>query len=198
MALISCPECNKEISDKANSCPHCGLPLKAINRFSCDSTLEFPSLPADLSLGKRQYSLSATGKFNSSENIIDKIPNGKINIFVHENGLDISTGSILMRNVLNIHKLQLIDLQEISEMELVQQDKSVIARAAVGALLFGPFGGIIGGMSGLNTVKSTNRNILIINFWEIESREPKSILIRLDHPVHNLISAIKIMFKISQ
>ena len=28
MALIKCPECNKEISDKASSCPHCGYPLE--------------------------------------------------------------------------------------------------------------------------------------------------------------------------
>ena len=28
MALIKCPECNREISDKAESCPHCGYPLK--------------------------------------------------------------------------------------------------------------------------------------------------------------------------
>ncbi len=27
MSLINCPECNKEISDKAASCPHCGFPL---------------------------------------------------------------------------------------------------------------------------------------------------------------------------
>lgn len=27
MALIRCPECTKEVSDKAPSCPHCGLPL---------------------------------------------------------------------------------------------------------------------------------------------------------------------------
>lgn len=27
MALINCPECNKEISDKASFCPHCGYPL---------------------------------------------------------------------------------------------------------------------------------------------------------------------------
>lgn len=27
MALINCPECGKEISDKAASCPHCGYPL---------------------------------------------------------------------------------------------------------------------------------------------------------------------------
>jgi len=27
MALISCPECGREISDKAPACPHCGVPL---------------------------------------------------------------------------------------------------------------------------------------------------------------------------
>ena len=28
MALIKCPECGKEISDQAPSCPHCGVVLK--------------------------------------------------------------------------------------------------------------------------------------------------------------------------
>ena len=28
MALIECNECKKEISDKAESCPHCGAPIK--------------------------------------------------------------------------------------------------------------------------------------------------------------------------
>jgi predicted amidophosphoribosyltransferase len=28
MALIECPECKKEISDHASSCPHCGYELK--------------------------------------------------------------------------------------------------------------------------------------------------------------------------
>lgn len=27
MALISCPECNKDISEKASSCPQCGCPF---------------------------------------------------------------------------------------------------------------------------------------------------------------------------
>lgn len=27
MALINCPECGKEISDKATSCPNCGAPI---------------------------------------------------------------------------------------------------------------------------------------------------------------------------
>ncbi len=28
MALINCPECNKQISNKAVSCPHCGFPMR--------------------------------------------------------------------------------------------------------------------------------------------------------------------------
>lgn len=31
MALIKCPECGSEISDKAVSCPHCGAPLNRAN-----------------------------------------------------------------------------------------------------------------------------------------------------------------------
>jgi DNA-directed RNA polymerase subunit RPC12/RpoP len=27
MALISCPECNKQVSEKAPQCPHCGSPI---------------------------------------------------------------------------------------------------------------------------------------------------------------------------
>ncbi len=29
MALIACPECNKQISNSATSCPHCGFPLQS-------------------------------------------------------------------------------------------------------------------------------------------------------------------------
>jgi len=33
MALFNCPECRKEISDKANSCPYCGLPFNQSTEF---------------------------------------------------------------------------------------------------------------------------------------------------------------------
>jgi len=29
MALVSCPECSKSVSDKARACPNCGYPIKA-------------------------------------------------------------------------------------------------------------------------------------------------------------------------
>lgn len=31
MALITCPECNQQISDRAVACPHCGYPLPSSN-----------------------------------------------------------------------------------------------------------------------------------------------------------------------
>ena len=30
MALIKCPECGKEISDKAGACPNCGCPISSL------------------------------------------------------------------------------------------------------------------------------------------------------------------------
>lgn len=30
MALINCPECGKEVSDKAVSCPYCGIPISPV------------------------------------------------------------------------------------------------------------------------------------------------------------------------
>ena len=31
MSMIICKECGKEISDKANVCPHCGYPVQAVS-----------------------------------------------------------------------------------------------------------------------------------------------------------------------
>ena len=38
MALINCPECNHEISDQAQSCPHCGYPLKPVASAASEQT----------------------------------------------------------------------------------------------------------------------------------------------------------------
>lgn len=53
MALINCSECKKEISDKAESCPNCGAPLKSSKP---DKTLE--TQRAAVSQAKLNESLS--------------------------------------------------------------------------------------------------------------------------------------------
>lgn len=37
MALISCAECGKEVSDKASSCPNCGAPISDNNSVVLNS-----------------------------------------------------------------------------------------------------------------------------------------------------------------
>ncbi len=32
MALINCPECNTQVSDKAEKCPNCAFPIKTQNK----------------------------------------------------------------------------------------------------------------------------------------------------------------------
>lgn len=47
MALIKCPECGKKISDMAESCPHCGYPINAVqNNAQGNTTYETnPTMP---------------------------------------------------------------------------------------------------------------------------------------------------------
>ena len=51
MALILCPECNKEVSDKAEVCIHCGYPLRntvcMINGNKYDLSFVFTTVNAD-------------------------------------------------------------------------------------------------------------------------------------------------------
>ena len=37
MALIKCPECNREVSDKAKACPNCGCPISTAHSFNVTS-----------------------------------------------------------------------------------------------------------------------------------------------------------------
>ena len=45
MALIKCPECELQVSDKALSCPHCGYPLKESAEHKRRSTPKRMRLP---------------------------------------------------------------------------------------------------------------------------------------------------------
>lgn len=59
MALIVCPECGKNISDKASACPHCGLPAEFFVKKSTtvdtkggssNSNTGLPNMPKDVNL----------------------------------------------------------------------------------------------------------------------------------------------------
>ena len=61
MALIHCPECNKEVSDRAKMCPNCGYPL-------CETqpALNFTSAEPNLTSAEQNYT-SAEQNYTSAE-----------------------------------------------------------------------------------------------------------------------------------
>jgi hypothetical protein len=106
MALINCPECGKEISDKSGACPNCGFPLiegkaleteKTINikkiGFKKKKVIIISSLVLVVliiaivivstviikpnKLYDEALSLLASGEYSEAQQVIDKIPNHK-------------------------------------------------------------------------------------------------------------------------
>lgn len=190
MALIICPECGKEISDKASTCPNCGNPMNVIlvpqeEKFE-EKLLSFPNLPADLDIGKQitNWSFDAyfKGVYDRTENVIDAIPHGNVDILLHTHGICINQGLTFYY----IHNSQIINIQTASKSELAKINKSVIGRAVVGNLIFGPLGAIIGGMSGIGTKdKYLDNQYMIINYWDTKSMIAQTILISGDRETIN-------------
>ena len=60
MALIECPECNKEVSDKAISCPHCGFPIADIQKTESQHTVKVNNKIYDISKLKIMYDKYST------------------------------------------------------------------------------------------------------------------------------------------
>ncbi|MBR2343197.1 MAG: zinc ribbon domain-containing protein [Clostridia bacterium] len=44
MALIKCPECGKEVSDKASACIHCGYPISNISNQNSKAVIKVANL----------------------------------------------------------------------------------------------------------------------------------------------------------
>ncbi len=66
MALINCLECNKEISDKAKTCPNCGCPIQIDNQVK----VEFPR-------GNQLVNMSCT-VYDEDNNILAKCKEGEV------------------------------------------------------------------------------------------------------------------------
>lgn len=206
MALITCPECGKQISDKAYTCPNCGLPLsqdtqvvvledKQEENKSAEQLIPCPeTFPTDLRIGQQitnwTFDAAFEGIYSQTENTITAIPSGKVQVLLHTHGVRVFGGL----NMFDIHNSQIINILKTSSAQLVQANKSVLGRAVVGSVIMGPLGAIVGGMSGLSTKEKLQvTQYVVINFWDVESRTPQSILIQCDNsqPVDAFIARQK-------
>ena len=72
---------------------------------------------------------------------------------------------------------QIVNVDWITKDKIVAENKSVIGRAAVGGLLLGPLGAIVGGMSGAGAKQRKDTGFyLVINYKSIQDEDIKVII----------------------
>ncbi|MDE7020981.1 MAG: zinc-ribbon domain-containing protein [Lachnospiraceae bacterium] len=68
MALINCPECGKEISDKSETCIHCGFPLIRIANTKCEINGTIYDFEKEFQVAL----LPTIGEYSSAYNMISR------------------------------------------------------------------------------------------------------------------------------
>lgn len=190
MALIKCPECEKEISDKASACIHCGCPLTLpeSENAEIEDTEPFPELPDNLNISTLITNWTGDTvlnvKYFSDEKYLNFV-NGNYELGIHKYGLCISKNHF---PVLNIHQSQIIDIFEYND--TVTVEGNVVGKALVGGLLFGAVGAVVGGMTGVGQ-KQVNGNIICIKFWDINTHSKVTLAFLANVPPSKFINRCK-------
>ena len=96
MSLINCPECNKEVSEKAKTCPNCGHPIKEniffIKLNKLKNELDPPESFSDLPSVKRKKGgtnliLFGKGGFSNATSFSKEI-HGSVGIRIYEDRIE--------------------------------------------------------------------------------------------------------------
>lgn len=75
MALIKCPECGKEISDKAPACIHCGYPLSLLNSEKAKNTTAEKQSSIGVKADQKEYSFKIINCNGSNAKMIITLKN---------------------------------------------------------------------------------------------------------------------------
>lgn len=67
MALITCPECNGQVSDKAATCPHCGCPITASVENQNAYCVISNGMPGKISWIDKNYAIDLTMELTGAE-----------------------------------------------------------------------------------------------------------------------------------
>lgn len=149
MALISCPECEQQVSDKSSNCIHCGYPIGE-HLGNPENHFDIPTYPTDFTLTGvvsrgLLYGTNLTCYYPHELNEDLLFDEGKLNVQVFENGIVCSASLLKFKQ---IHYSQIVDLKVEEVNSYSSKNKSVLGRAIVGGVLLGGVGAIVGGLSG--------------------------------------------------
>ncbi|MBW9145868.1 hypothetical protein K2F40_08745 [Clostridium sp. CM028] len=74
---------------------------------------------------------------------------------------------------------QITGVQRISKSNIIQKNKSTVGRAAVGGVLLGPLGAIVGGMSGIGDKHTTETKYYMVINYKSQSRDVKVLSFKM-------------------
>lgn len=121
MPLINCPECGKQVSDKAPTCPNCGFPLNSIssNEATSDTESAQSDQPESVTEKQKDGSLNETQDNNKLPDTQAKksaqegqkkkkqVVSGKMKLTAAVLGIvavaEIVVGAMLASNIICIH-----------------------------------------------------------------------------------------------
>lgn len=154
MALITCPECGREISDQATSCPQCGYPLSPTfsNRYEVAVIGTVPKIERKIFAARiRKYypdliSEEKAAEIAASENsvIVSGIGFDEADIF--RQLMQETYRNIVVRKVgstANIEEKTRCPRCGSTSIQMVRKGFS-FGKATIGNILFGPVGSVAG------------------------------------------------------
>ena len=170
MALISCAECGHQVSSSAIACPQCGCPINA-NASVPQPVIKEPKLPCDLRLVKKSSMFSLTpnmnyGKVAKDGQILGPPPGCRISIDRYEEGLQIFG---IGDGITQLHYSQIVAMHHLEAVKVKKEGKSVIGRALLGAVLLGPLGAVVGGVSGVGNKETAIDGYRLV-YWNTEAK----------------------------
>ncbi|MBR9896464.1 MAG: hypothetical protein GYB16_08770 [Gammaproteobacteria bacterium] len=164
MALINCEECNKEISDKATHCVHCGCPV--VSQEEEVPNYRKPLLPDNIeTLGFKKEGLASHLEFpchiviTNPDNTVSAPKSVKLSLY--QRGFTVGD--------LRVNYNQVVNWKITDSESIMESDKSPLLRAALGGVLLGGVGAIVGGFSGLSKKQSSYDKLLSVVIYKPSS-----------------------------
>jgi hypothetical protein len=123
-----------------------------------DSNLPFPDFPEKLEIGKQVANWFGDavieGYYDLSENVVTEVPNDKVDVIIHTNGIKIRNSN----KEYQIHNSQLRMLIPTNRFELEKIDKQ-----------------FCGTSKKINPLSVINSYYLVFDYWDIKSKEAQTL-----------------------
>lgn len=199
MALINCPECENKISDKADTCLHCGYPVAKLRykkparkkKIEVERTIDprFPKVPEIMGIGKRLSLYTSKynfrGKIKYDDNInFDFIRQCNLELSICQFGLIIS--EFLGNNTglnpikLKLHFSLIISLKKANLLQAQLHRSAKKLDIPLKEMLFCDSTTLKKDSIWLNIKRQEwkNTHILVVNYWNVEYKFPTTLVIR--------------------